>query len=215
MEPCPYHKKIPLCDGIEIQFIDVGHLLGSSSIELWISEEGETIKLVFSGDVGNLNQPLIKDPEYISQADYVVVESTYGNRLHQPPPDYAISLADVIQRTLDRGGNVIIPSFAVGRTQEILYFIREIRARGLIKGHNNFPVYVDSPLAIEATNIFQETSEKHLTKKQWNWSTMVSTPITFYGLHLAVTSDESKAINFDNTHQKSLFPLLVCAKRGG
>lgn len=127
--PCSYGKRFQLCEGIEVRFIDVGHLLGSSSIEVWIDEAGETSKLAFSGDIGNINQPLIKDPAFLEEADYVVVESTYGNRLHNPPPDYSESLAQIIQRTLDRGGNVVIPSFAVGRTQEMLYFLREIKAR--------------------------------------------------------------------------------------
>ena len=156
LEPYVYNQVEQLCDGIAIRFIDAGHLLGSASIELWVTEEDVTKKLVFSGDVGNLNQPLINDPSYIAEADYVVVESTYGDRLHNPPPDYAESLAQIIQRTFDRGGNVVIPSFAVGRTQEMLYFLRDIKARGLVHGHNNFPVYVDSPLAVEATSIFQD-----------------------------------------------------------
>lgn len=210
LEPCAYNKKIPLCEGIEIRFIDVGHLLGSASIELWVAEKGKTTKLVFSGDVGNLNQPLIKDPEYISQADFVVIESTYGNRLHQPPPDYSASLSKIIQRTLDRGGNVIIPSFAVGRTQEILYFIRDIRARGLVKGHDDFPVYVDSPLAIEATNIFQENFRETFDSEAMDLVNHGINPITFYGLKLAVTSDESKAINFDNTPKVIISASGMC-----
>lgn len=145
LEPYVYNQVEQLCDGIAIRFIDAGHLLGSASIELWVTEEDVTKKLVFSGDVGNLNQPLINDPSYIAEADYVVVESTYGDRLHNPPPDYAESLAQIIQRTFDRGGNVVIPSFAVGRTQEMLYFLRDIKARGLVHGHNNFPVYGRQP----------------------------------------------------------------------
>ena len=133
------------------------HLLGSASIELWITEGDTTTKLVFSGDIGNTDQPILKDPIYIQQADYVFMESTYGDRLHDPRPDYVAQLAEILQRTFDRGGNVVIPSFAVGRTQEMLYFLREIKEKGLVKGHGNFPVYVDSPLAIEATHIFQDT----------------------------------------------------------
>ena len=120
--------------------MDVGHLLGSASIELWITEGDTTTKLVFSGDIGNLDQPIIKDPAYISEADYVFMESTYGDRLHGPRPDYVNELAKILQRTFDRGGNVVVPSFAVGRTQEMLYFLREIKEKGLVKGHGNFPV---------------------------------------------------------------------------
>ena len=135
-----YGKKTELAPGLEIEFVDVGHLLGSASIEIWVTENGTTTKLVFSGDIGNQNQPLIKDPTYLADADYVVMESTYGDRLHGPRPDYVGELTKILQRTFDRGGNVVIPSFAVGRTQELLYFIREIKEKGLVKGHGNFPV---------------------------------------------------------------------------
>lgn len=112
--------------------------------------------MFFPGDIGNLHQPLIKDPTYLHDADYVVMESTYGDRSHGERPDYVAILSEVIQRTFDRGGNVIIPSFAVGRTQEMLYFIRQIKGEGRVHGHDNFKVYVDSPLANEATTIFNE-----------------------------------------------------------
>ena len=151
---CPYETGIILGEGLRVKFIDAGHLLGSSSIEVNICEAGVEKTIVFSGDIGNKNQPLIKDPAYFRKADYVVMESTYGDRSHGERPDYVRLLADVIQETFDRGGNVVIPSFAVGRTQEMLYFIRQIKAEGLIHGHDNFKVFVDSPLANEATNIF-------------------------------------------------------------
>ena len=209
LEPYVYNQVEQLCDGIAIRFIDAGHLLGSASIELWVTEEDVTKKLVFSGDVGNLNQPLINDPSYIAEADYVVVESTYGDRLHNPPPDYAESLAQIIQRTFDRGGNVVIPSFAVGRTQEMLYFLRDIKARGLVHGHNNFPVYVDSPLAVEATSIFQD-NRADFDEEATELIRHGINPITFLGLHLAITSDESKAINFDNTPKVILSASGMC-----
>ena len=119
---------------------------------MWATEEGTTKKIVFSGDIGNKSQPLIKDPSLTESADYVVMESTYGDRLHsQVRPDYVKELTAIIQDTLDKGGNVVIPSFAVGRTQEVLYFLRRIKEEHLVKGHEGFPVYVDSPLAVEAT----------------------------------------------------------------
>lgn len=124
-----YNTKIELAPGLVIRFIDVGHLLGSSSIEIWVTESGTTTKLVFSGDIGNQHQPIIKDPKTIRDADYVFMESTYGDRSHGPRPDYVGELSRILQRTFDRGGNVVIPSFAVGRTQELLYFIREIKKR--------------------------------------------------------------------------------------
>ena len=99
-----------------------------ASIEVWATENGVTKKIVFSGDIGNLDQPIIKDPEYIHDADYVIMESTYGDRYHTAEkPDYVAELTKIIQDTFDRGGNVVIPSFAVGRTQEMLYYIRKIK----------------------------------------------------------------------------------------
>ena len=144
--PCPYGGQIEVADGITIKFTDIGHLLGSSSIEVWLREADVEKKLVFSGDIGNFNQPLIKDPSYTREADYVIMESTYGDRYHGKHQDYVTELTDVIQRTFDRGGNVVIPSFAVGRTQELLYYIRQIKAEDRIKNHGDFKVVVDSPL---------------------------------------------------------------------
>ena len=109
----PYDKIIKPAEGIEVRFVDAGHLLGSSSIEIWMTEEDKTEKIVFSGDIGNIDQPLIRDPVYIREADYVVMESTYGDRSHGERPDYPAILAEIIQRTFDRGGSLVIPSFAV------------------------------------------------------------------------------------------------------
>lgn len=194
----PYNTQMELAPGLEVRFVDVGHLLGSASIELWVTEEGKTVKLVFSGDIGNLNQPILRDPTYLRQADYVVMESTYGDRTHGPRPDYIGELTKILQRTFDRGGNVVIPSFAVGRTQEMLYFIREIKERQLIKGHDNFPVYIDSPLAIEATRIFRETDANCFDEETRALLDKGVDPIHFSGLRVSVTSDESRMINTDN-----------------
>ena len=154
---CNYGEIVFPADGIELRFTDIGHLLGSACIELWLNEGGVSKKIVFSGDVGNTNQGIIRDPEYVEKTDYLVIESTYGNRLHDKVSgDVTALLAEYIQKALDKGGNLVIPSFAVGRTQEILYMIREIKQKGLVKGHNNFPVYVDSPLATAATSIFMQ-----------------------------------------------------------
>ena len=188
-----------ISEGIKVRFIDAGHLLGSSSIEIWLTENGEERKIVFSGDIGNLDQPLIRDPQYITEADYVVMESTYGNRRHDKPKDYAKSLAEVIQKTFDRGGNLVIPSFAVGRTQELLYFIRHIKAENMVTGHGDFPVYVDSPLAIEATQIFNKNKNSCFDEEAMSYVNKGINPITFSGLNIAVTSDESRAINFIDT----------------
>ena len=198
---CDYHSVINVCEGLKVRFVDAGHLLGSSSIEMWISENtGEGVeerKIVFSGDIGNLNQPLIKDPVYLHDADYVVMESTYGDRSHGDRPDYVGLLSEVIQRTFDRGGSVIIPSFAVGRTQEMLYFIRQIKEEGRVHGHDNFKVYVDSPLANEATTIFNEHIYDCFDEEAMALVNKGINPLMFPGLKTSITSDDSKAINFD------------------
>lgn len=193
-----YLEIFPLFEGIEVRFTDVGHLLGSASIEIWITEKDSKKKIVFSGDIGNLNQPLINDPQYIKEADYVVMESTYGDRNHEKSPDYVGELTQIIQSTLDRGGNVVIPSFAIGRTQVLLYYIRKIKDEGLIKGHNNFKVYVDSPLAVDATQIFRDYMAGYFDAEAMELVNKGINPLSFPGLKTSITSDESKAINFDD-----------------
>ena len=192
-----YNEERIIADGIRIRFTDAGHLLGSASIELWLREDGVEKKLLFSGDIGNINQPLICDPTYPVSADYVVMESTYGDRSHEMPVDYATELAKVIQRTFDRGGNVVIPSFAVGRTQEMLYFIRKIKEDHMVTGHDGFEVWVDSPLAVEATNIFRERMYSDFDEEAKELLNRGINPIGFAGLKTSVTSEDSKNINFD------------------
>ena len=116
-------------------------------MEIWATENGVTKKLVFSGDLGNVDQPVIRDPSFVTEADYVIMESTYGNRNHTEVWSYTEDLAKIIDDTMAKGGNVVIPAFAVGRTQELLYFIREIKDKQLVKSNPDFPVYIDSPLA--------------------------------------------------------------------
>ncbi|MBR3607090.1 MAG: MBL fold metallo-hydrolase [Lachnospiraceae bacterium] len=196
--PCAYEQTVEVCDNIKIRFTDIGHLLGSASIEVWATEGDVTKKIVFSGDIGNIDQPLIKDPTFTKEADYVVMESTYGDRYHsEEKPDYVKELAAIIQETFDRGGNVVIPSFAVGRTQEMLYFIRQIKQSRLIQGHDGFEVYVDSPLAVEATGIFHHNIYTCFDEEAMDLVKQGINPIAFPGLRLSITSDESKAINFD------------------
>lgn len=197
--PCAYDQMVEICEGISIRFTDIGHLLGSSSIEVWLTEGDITKKIVFSGDIGNKDQPLIKDPIYTKEADYVVMESTYGDRLHtKEKPEYVKDLAEVINRTFARGGNVVIPSFAVGRTQEMLYFLRKIKADNLIPDFPKFEVYVDSPLAVEATGVFQKNIYSCFDEEAMELVNSGVNPLTFPGLKLAITSDESKQINFDD-----------------
>ena len=196
--PCPYGKEIEVCEGITIRFTDIGHLLGSSSIEIWLTEKNVTKKLVFSGDIGNKDQPIIKDPQTTDEADIVVMESTYGDRLHsEEKPDYVKELVDILNETFAKGGNVVIPSFAVGRTQEILYFIRKIKKEGLVSSFPNFPVFVDSPLAVEATEIFQKNEYECYDEEALELIKRHINPITFPGLNLSITTEESRAINED------------------
>ena len=215
---CRYDEIIRIAEGVELRFTDIGHLLGSACIELWLTEEEEQRKIVFSGDVGNYNQPIINDPRTVADTDYLVIESTYGNRLHQDDPKAAHSkyenpiraLADHIQRAFDRGGSVIIPAFAVGRTQEMLYAIREIKQRGMVTGHDGFPVYVDSPLAVEATGVFLQCDHSCLDEETMALVEQGINPLWFDGLTLAVSAEESKAINSDRRPKVILSASGMC-----
>ena len=209
--PCAYGEKIQVNEAVSIRMTDVGHLLGSAAIEVWLQEEGVTRKICFSGDVGNSDQPILKDPQHVEEADYLVIESTYGDRLHSTERvDYVAELAARIQKTLDRGGNVIIPSFAVGRTQEVLYFIRQIKERQLVRGHGNFPVYMDSPLAIEATGIFLQCDTDYLDEDMRQTIRAGINPLVFPGLELAVTQEDSVAINENQTPKVIISASGMC-----
>ncbi len=205
-----YDKAVCLFDGVTAKFTDAGHLLGSSSIELDISEEGKSAKLLFSGDIGNVNRPLIRDPQRPSEADYVVIESTYGDRLHGPRADYASQLAEVIQKTLDRGGNVVIPAFAVGRTQEMLYLIHKIKEQGMVTGHDGFEVWVDSPLAVEATKIYAGALYGYYDEETLEYLRSGVNVLKFDGLRVAVTSEESIALNSDRTPKVIISASGMC-----
>ena len=206
----PYGEEIQVFPGITIRFSDAGHLLGSSSIHVQIREGEEQRSVLFSGDLGNRDRPLIRDPQMPPDADYVVIESTYGDRLHGERPDYISQLTEVLQDTFDRGGNVVIPSFAIGRTQELLYLLRNIREQGLLRGHRNFPVYVDSPLAVEATRIYSSGLTDYYDEETLELLSRGIDPITFPGLRLSVTADDSKLINEDRTPKVILSASGMC-----
>ena len=198
MRPVEYGRRIPILEGVEIRFVDIGHLLGSAAIEVFLTENGVSKKFVFSGDVGNINKPILKDPVKIKDADYVMIESTYGDRLHDNViPDHLGMLSEVIQTTLDRGGNVVIPSFAVGRTQEILYMIRLIKLENRVKGHGDFRVVLDSPLAQKATGIFLQADISDMDEETAQLLKNGINPLWFNGLELCESTDESRALNFD------------------
>lgn len=208
--PCDYHKTIEICKELTIRFVDAGHLLGSSSIEVWLREGDEKRKVVFSGDIGHGNKPLIKNPEFIKDADFVLIESTYGDRVHNAPPDFAKALAQTIRTTLSRGGNLVIPAFSVGRTQELLYFIRRIKEEKMLYDMQDFPVYVDSPLSVEATQIFKENVDDCYDEEALSIVRSGGNPIGFDGLKVSVTADESRMINVDNTPKVIISASGMC-----
>ena len=194
---CEYGEKVDLCEGVSMECIDAGHLLGSASMKLTLTENGETRTIVFSGDIGNVDQPIIRDPQFFHEADFVVMESTYGNRNHTEVWSYTDELAQIIDETLGKGGNVVIPSFAVGRTQELLYFIRQIKDENLVKSVPNFDVYVDSPLYKAATTIFCGDLRGYLDEEAVALVKDGTHMFNFPGLHLTETVDESKNLNLD------------------
>lgn len=208
---CDYGTKIDICEGVQIRFTDIGHLLGSASIEVWLNEKNVDKKIVFSGDIGNYDQPIIKDPALTTSADYVVMESTYGDRYHgEERPDYVKELTEILNRTFARGGNVVIPSFAVGRTQEMLYFLRTIKKEHLVTAVDDFPVYVDSPMAVEATEVFTEHAMECYDEEAMELVKNHINPISFPGLNLAITTEESRAINEEDTPKVIISASGMC-----
>ena len=210
MTTCEYGQTVELCEGVTVEFVDAGHLLGSASILVHATENGVTKNLVFSGDIGNINQPIIRDPTYLKGADYVVMESTYGDRNHTEVWSYTDDLARIIDETIGRGGNVVIPSFAVGRTQELLYFIREIKDAGLVKSNPDFPVYIDSPLAKKATTIFTGDLRGYLDEDALALVQDGTHMFNFTNLRMTETSEESKALNMDPTPKVIISASGMC-----
>ena len=205
-----YGQIFELCEGVEVRFCDAGHLLGSSCVEIWATENGVTKKLVFSGDLGNVDQPVIRDPSFVTEADYVIMESTYGDRNHQPPESYTEALAALIDDVFSKGGNIVIPSFAVGRTQELLYFLREIKNEGMVKSVPNFIVCVDSPLAAEATKIYAGDLHGYLDEEAIAVLQGGDNLFTFPGLTLTQSTEESKALNMDKSSKIIISASGMC-----
>ena len=214
-KPVDYDDIVDITDEISVRFNDAGHMLGSSIIEIWATEDGKTTKAVFTGDLGNNDLPLLDSPTMISNADYLIMESTYGNRLHIRNDDKAEMFLNVVSETLDRGGTVVIPSFAVGRTQEILYEIDKLKDE---KGQDpefakkyktimQTPVYVDSPLAISATEVFKKNInlfEDEIQEKIKSGDN----PLEFNGLQFTQTVEESRALN------ESTKPCIIISASG-
>ena len=194
---CPYGRETEAFEGISFTLTDMGHLLGSASVTLKVTEGEKQEVITFSGDIGNFRQRILRDPQTVEKSDWVVMESTYGDRSHGEDTDYLAALTEVLNSTFDRGGNVVIPAFAVGRTQEMLYLFREIKEKNLVPRHPDFKVYIDSPMAIEATGVFQQDSLGCFDEETSALIRAGVNPLYFPGLRTAVTADESKAINFD------------------
>ena len=199
--PVQYNEIVEISDNIQVRFNDAGHMLGSAIIEVWITENGKREKIVFTGDLGNNDIPLLSPPTMISDADYLVMESTYGNRLHMRNDDKAKMFIDIVYETLEKGGTVVIPSFAVGRTQEILYELNRIKevehSEEFYKKYQRLmsvPVYVDSPLAISATEVFKENMNLFNEETQ-EIINEGDNPLEFDGLKFTRTADESKELN--------------------
>jgi len=186
----PYEKRIEVFPNLEVIYHDAGHIMGSAIIEMFVHEGEKTTKLVFSGDLGQPDQPIIKDPTIIHGADYLLIESTYGDRLHQIY-DKEEALAEIINDTMDRGGNVIIPSFAVGRTQTLLYYLYKLWKAGRI---DDVPIIIDSPLAIAATRIFVKNTQEFDEEALELLTSGGSLP-QMPQLRVCETADESKALN--------------------
>lgn len=191
LEEVSYKEWIKLNKRLSLRFHDAGHILGSAMVEVLVAENKKPLRLIFSGDIGQWNKPLIKDPAVFSQADYIIMESTYGNRNHEDPKDVETLFCDIINETVKMGGNLVIPTFAVERAQELMFYLN-----GLVK-RNRIPrliSFLDSPMAVEVTKVFENHPEC-LDEETLNLFRRGEHPFRFPGLNLTVTAEESKAIN--------------------
>lgn len=189
--PVSYGKSIRLGEGIEASFHDAGHALGSASIKLKIRQGGDERTIIFSGDVGRWNKPILQDPTSFKEADYVVLESTYGDKLHESSESMVDEIAEHINATVKAGGNIIVPSFALERAQELLFYLNELLLRNRIP---HLGVFVDSPMAVSITQVFEHHHEL-FDKETLELIHRKKSPFDFPGLHMVTTVDESKAIN--------------------
>jgi len=199
-----YRAPVQIKPGVEATFCDAGHVLGSSIIKVKASMNGESRTVLFSGDIGRPHRPIVRDPSLVDEADYVLVESTYGDRVHKGPEDTKQLIGDVINSTIQAGGNIIVPSFALERSQELLYFINELYRQNAIP---HMTVYLDSPMASRITKVFKRHRELY-DKEMTEYVNNHESPFNLPGLKMAGSSDESKAIN----HVRK--PVMIIAGSG-
>jgi metallo-beta-lactamase family protein len=191
LSPVRYQEPVDLGNGIQATFHDAGHVFGSSMINITIIQKGDRRNLVFSGDVGRRNMPIIRNPSLFDEADYVLVESTYGNRLHESPSEIGAALAEVVHSTVEAGGNIIVPTFALERAQEVIYYLNGLLGEGNIP---NLRVFLDSPMAVRITEVFKrypQLYDKEMRKLLYEGES----PFDYPGLTMVRTADESKALN--------------------
>lgn len=191
VRPCKYAQPVRVTREITARYFDAGHILGSAMIEIDATENGKTVRIAFSGDIGQEDKPIIRDPSLLLQADYIVMESTYGDRNHQRAGDTESQLAAVINETHGRGGNIVIPTFAVERAQELVYHIGRLVRAGRIP---QMPVFLDSPMAVDVTGIYHQFHE-YCDEAMWNMINSNQPPLKFPTLSLVRTAEESKQIN--------------------
>ena len=189
--PLKYGQVVQIGDGIKVDFHDAGHVLGSSMVRITVTQGVERRMIVFSGDVGRWDKPILNDPSLFTEVDYVLIESTYGDRLHQDTPDISDSLADIVNTTWKAGGNIIIPSFALQRSQEVLYYLDKLLIDDRIP---HLMVFIDSPMAAKITEVFRRHSEL-FDAEMLNLIAHYRSPFDFPGLKMVQTVDESKSIN--------------------
>jgi metallo-beta-lactamase family protein len=188
-----YDEILTLANGLKVRYRDAGHILGSAIIEVWVEEGGKERKLIFSGDLGSPGQPIVRDPSWVEEGDVVWLESTYGNRIHRSREETVQELLKVIQQAIAHQAKVVIPAFAVERTQDVLYTIGRLMREGLIP---SIPIYIDSPLAISATEIFKKNSDC-FDQETHHFLLEGEHPLEPPEVIYTQTTEESKAINED------------------
>ncbi|MBD3370339.1 MBL fold metallo-hydrolase [Candidatus Fermentibacteria bacterium] len=200
----PYGRPFDLFDGVKVRFLEAGHILGSSQVELELREGGKTTTLLFSGDLGRKGRPILRDPDLSARPDFLLMESTYGGRLHEPPEEAMDKLSEVLNRTSESGGKVIVPSFSVGRTQEVLYYLHELLIADRVP---QLPIYVDSPLSFNATEVYMLHPEcfdarmRELVQDR-------QTPFNSESVRFTQNVEDSKALNHDTS------PMIIISASG-